>query len=225
MTFLGHFSAHLKADLQSTRMKSTTRDDGKNRIEAGRRVRFVHASIGIRRRVRERRVAVGTSAGYWEALLSRPKPGRKRLVRFDSCATWKMRCRISMPVESLTTTLSTPTPGFTSSPWGENVGSSSSSSGKQTLSGRFRLTVQPRRRRNFEGALAHTTSCLPSTTRPSPRTVNGSCSSPTTVIQSPAGARRDAPLRMASILSIFSGPRIMRSPVRLTVVDDSDVSG
>jgi hypothetical protein len=136
-----------------------------------------------------------------------------------------MRCLISIPVESLTTTLSTPIPGFTSSPCGEKVESCNSSRGNQMLSGRFFVTVQPRRRRNLAGALAQTISWRPPTTRPSPRTVKGSCSSPSTVIQSPAGARRDAPLRMASILSILSGPRIMRSPVRLTVVDDCDVSG
>jgi hypothetical protein len=87
MTYLGHFSAQLKTDLQSTRMKSTTRDDGKSRIEAGRRVRFVHASAGIRRRVRERRVAAGNSAGLLGGVVIAPEArqetsGSFRLVRY-----------------------------------------------------------------------------------------------------------------------------------------------
>lgn len=81
------------------------------------------------------------------------------------------------------------------------------------LSARFLVTIHPRRRKNRAGALIQTMSGRPLTTSPIADTRKGSCSSPITVIQRPAGARRDSSLRTASILSIFSGPRIMRSPV------------
>jgi hypothetical protein len=86
MTFLGRFSPELKTDLQSNRMKSRARDDGKSGIESGRSVRFVHDSAGIRRRVRERRVAAGKSAGLLGGVVIAPEArqetsGSFRLVR------------------------------------------------------------------------------------------------------------------------------------------------